>query len=127
MKRIHGHASRDGRTKEYTAYRNAYRRCNSPKHKSFKNYGERGIKFLFNSFEDFLRDVGPWQPGYTLDRIDPNGNYEVGNVRWATLNQQIKNKVNAGKCINGHPRKFGERCNVCAKTYRKAYWKQKKK
>ena len=77
---------------EYVAYGNARARCNNPKCDKFPYYGGRGIKFLFTSFEQFIADVGPRPKGRTLDRINNNGNYEPGNIRWATKDQQNANK-----------------------------------
>jgi hypothetical protein len=62
---------------------------------SYKNYGARGIAVCDrwrNSYENFLEDVGP-KPGpeYSIDRIDPNGDYEPGNVRWTTIKEQNNN------------------------------------
>lgn len=70
------------------------RRCNSPDHKSYKHYGARGIKVCerWQRFENFLADVGERPKGKTLDRIDNDGNYEPGNVRWATTKEQAANK-----------------------------------
>ena len=67
-------------------------RCNNPRNKGFKNYGGRGIRFLFKSFEQFYTELGPRPTGLTLDRIDNDGNYEPGNVRWATRQQQQLNQ-----------------------------------
>lgn len=55
-------------------------------------YGARGIKFLFTSFEQFFAELGPRPEGMSLDRIENDGNYEVGNVRWATLEEQNSNR-----------------------------------
>jgi hypothetical protein len=76
---------------ELVAYNQAQKRCanlNNP------NYGGRGIKFLFTSFEQFFAEVGAKPtPKHSLDRFpDNDGNYEPGNVRWATSSQQNKNK-----------------------------------
>jgi hypothetical protein len=71
-------------------------RCTNPKHIGFHVYGGRGIRVCdawTNDFEAFLAHVGPKPtPTHTIDRIDVNGHYEPGNVRWATYSEQSKNK-----------------------------------
>ena len=67
-------------------------RCNNPNTDNYPYYGGRGIKFLFDSFEQFFAELGPRPKGMTLDRIENNGNYEPGNVRWAAPSQQMKNR-----------------------------------
>jgi hypothetical protein len=68
-------------------------RCTSPKHPHFKDYGGRGIEVCerWKSFALFLQDVGQRPPGKTLDRLDCHGNYEPGNCRWATSEEQQRN------------------------------------
>ena len=70
---------------EYQAYANAKQRCTNLKHPLFKGYGARGILFKFNDFKEFWEHIGPmpWV-GLELDRIDNEGHYEAGNVRWTT-------------------------------------------
>jgi len=93
----HGHHKANYRhggtgTPEYMAYRDAKKRCTNPRHQRFHYYGGRGIKFLFESFEQFLMELGPRpSPRYSLDRINNDGNYEPGNVRWATQKEQRLN------------------------------------
>jgi len=70
----------------------ARQRCQNPHNPKFADYGARGIKFLFTSFEEFFAELGPRPQGMTLDRINNDGNYEPGNVRWATDEQQRSNK-----------------------------------
>jgi len=54
-----------------------------------------------NNFERFLRDVGPRpSPKHSIERIDNNGNYEPGNVKWALPAEQVRNRRNSFK-ING--------------------------
>lgn len=96
-RKTHGHKAGKTETPEYRSYRHAKARCENPKHHRYQLYGGRGIKFLFASFEDFFDEVGPRpEPkyDYSIDRINPEGNYEAGNVRWATVNEQANNKRN---------------------------------
>lgn len=69
-------------------------RCRNPKHPSYHNYGARGIS-VYEAWQDvavFLAHIGPRpSPLHSLDRIDNNGNYEPGNVRWATASTQMNN------------------------------------
>ena len=50
------------------------------------------VEFKFKSFQEFYDEVGPRPEGKTLDRIDPWGNYEPGNIRWATHVEQCNNR-----------------------------------
>jgi hypothetical protein len=70
-------------------------RCTNPRIVSFPHYGGRGISVSpawLHSFQSFLADVGiaPSEK-HSIDRIDVNGNYEPGNVRWATATEQAHN------------------------------------
>ena len=80
-------------TPEYAAWANMLHRCRA----NYKRYGARGIVVCdeWGSFERFLEDVGPRPgPDRELDRIDNDGNYEPGNVRWATKKEQMRNRSN---------------------------------
>jgi hypothetical protein len=92
--RTHGESGSGNtvKTKEYGAYRGAKNRCENPRDRDFKNWGGRGVKFLYPSYEAFLADLGRSPPGTSLDRIDNNGHYEPGNCRWATPKQQVNNQ-----------------------------------
>lgn len=90
--RIHGKTG----TPEFRAWANMLQRCENPNWPRYADYGGRGIKIhqaWRTNFETFLADVGA-RPSrnHSLDRIDNNGNYEPGNVRWATRSQQQRNK-----------------------------------
>ena len=85
---------RQPKTPERIAYSDAKQRCTNPNHRQWKDYGGRGIKFLFISFEQFIAEIGLRPKGLTLDRADNNGNYEPGNVRWATRSQQNASRRN---------------------------------
>ena len=81
------------RTPEYRAYIDAKVRCDNPNDQKYSWYGARGIEFKFDSFNEFYAELGERPKGnYSLDRIDNDGNYEVGNVRWATKTEQMLNR-----------------------------------
>jgi hypothetical protein len=81
-------------TPEYRTWLSVRNRCNNPKAKDFDLYGGRGIAICskWDSFPAFLSDVGtrPSQQ-HSIDRIDSNGHYEPGNVRWASSKEQARN------------------------------------
>lgn len=94
--RTHGEAG-SKRTAEYRAWALMLRRCNNPNSHEFKYYGGRGITVCaewLNSYEAFLAHLGRRpSPQHSVDRFpDNNGNYEPGNVRWATRHQQSLNQ-----------------------------------
>lgn len=81
----------------YQAWFNMIERCHDEQHHAYKDYGGRGIIVCAcwrESFERFLLDVGYRPtPRHTLDRYpNQNGNYEPGNVRWATMKEQCNNR-----------------------------------
>ena len=81
---------------EYHAWWDAKGRCHNKKHPSYPQYGAHGIRMCKEwrtSFKAFFVHMGP-RPSdkYSLDRKDPFGNYEPGNVRWATTKTQARNK-----------------------------------
>lgn len=72
-------------------------RCTNPNSKDYARYGGAGIALCEEwrkSFEAFYEHVGPRPKNTTLDRIDGSKGYEPGNVRWATLKVQARNKKN---------------------------------
>lgn len=88
--------SRPSDSPTYNSWRHAKRRCRNPNNIKFNSYGGRGIKFdpRWDKFKAFLADMGVRPEGTSLDRIDPNGNYEPGNCRWATPKEQARNRKN---------------------------------
>ena len=89
------------RTPIYTSYREAKRRCTDPRHRDYERYGGRGIEFRFDAVTDLFSVIGDRPQGKTLDRIDPDGHYEVGNVRWASPKEQANNRCQPQRiCIS---------------------------
>ncbi len=89
----HGFAKKTNgkETPEYKAYSMAKYRCEPMAH-CHANYFDRGIRFRFDSFEQFFAELGVRPSGrHTVDRKNNDGNYEPGNVRWATRKQQANN------------------------------------
>lgn len=85
-----------GKVPEYRIWSQIKGRCTNTKNKDYKYYGGRGIKLCelwMNSYEEFINSVGlrP-SPDLTIDRIDNDGNYEPGNVRWTTRRNQCLNR-----------------------------------
>ncbi len=74
----------------YKSYARAKRRCKegAHHHRAYAN-----VEFRFKNFEEFFAELGPRPDGCSVDRIDPLGHYEPGNVRWATVLQQAANRL----------------------------------
>jgi hypothetical protein len=89
IKKTHGFS----RGLEYSVWRSMIARYTDPKSISYKYYGARGVRVCqqWMTFENFYADMAPRLPGLTLDRIDPRGNYEKANCRWATYQEQANN------------------------------------
>lgn len=83
-------------TKVWRTWLSIKTRCTNPRQvKAYKYYGAKGVKVCdqwMESFQAFYDHIGdPPTPEHSIDRIDPFGNYEPGNVRWATSQQQRAN------------------------------------
>lgn len=78
---------------ERNTFYSAKNRCRNPSNAQYNRYGGRGIEFRFDNFEEFFEHLGE-RPSidHSLDRINNDGHYEKGNVRWATRKQQMNNR-----------------------------------
>lgn len=79
----------------YNSWGGMFSRCYYPNNSNWKHYGGRGISVCdrWRDYDNFLADMGERPPGTSIDRFpDNDGNYEPGNCRWATPQQQAANK-----------------------------------
>lgn len=92
--RTHGQSPRGGMSKTYKIWAGMLSRCKTPSATGYAQYGGAGIKVCerWHKFDNFLADMGDAAPGMSIDRIDSAGNYEPGNCRWATRQQQNENR-----------------------------------
>lgn len=89
-KRTHGATE----TREFKTWVSMRQRCENERHKSYKDYGARGIKVCarWQAFANFLADMGPKPAGASLDRIDNERGYAPENCRWTDMRTQSNNR-----------------------------------
>lgn len=109
---------------EFEAAKNAFDRCTNRKNRFYPSYGARGIKVKFSNPEVFARwllDKLPKPKGkFCLDRIENNGNYEPGNLKWSTPKESGRNKRGNRRLTIGNSTKtlseWAETSGVCSMT-----------
>ena len=90
----HGAARNGHELPAYKSWMAMRARCNNPRNSAWKYYGGRGIGICkrWESFKNFLRDMGERPPGLTLERINNDGSYTPKNCRWASRADQMRNR-----------------------------------
>lgn len=98
--------------KAYKIWKNMRSRCLSPSSSGYHKYGARGITVCeqWSDFNKFIEDMGEIpSDDYSIDRIDPNGNYEPQNCRWIPLSEQRWNKRTSRKITyNGQTKNLNQ-------------------
>ena len=134
----HGYAKRGAVHPVHRVWRMMLDRCYNTKNKRYKSYGGRGIKVhvSWHKFENFIADVGERPPGkgkggrarYSIEREDNDGDYEPGNVVWATASTQVNNsrKVLNRRAAACHPERRHYSRGMCGKCYRHWIYEQRK-
>lgn len=138
----HGHTKNRKPSPTYSTWVNMLTRCENPKASQYSFYGGRGITICdrWHSFELFLKDMGERPDGCTLDRINSDGNYELGNCRWASKVEQCRNRGSSRAVLRSDGKLFAtlseaaedvggtiggvwDACNGRAKSHRGFGWR----
>lgn len=119
------------RTKIYSEWKKMIQRCGGNNAYNSLKYSQRGIKVCdlwLNDFHAFLDHVSQLphydEPGYSLDRIDNDGDYEPGNVRWADAITQANNRTNnVYITYEGETHTMSEWARILGMSYSKLKWR----
>ncbi len=95
--KTYGNSLAMGKIREYNSYKSMLERCLNSNSTGFERYGGRGVKVCDrwlgdNGFRNFYKDMGVRPKGFTLDRINNEGDYCPDNCRWATIKSQNRNR-----------------------------------
>ena len=118
--KTHGHKSGGTSSPTYRSWRCMLNRCENQHVHDFPRYGGRGVSVCerWHSFENFLADMGARPSGTTIDRKENSGNYEPENCRWATREEQGRNKrTNHFVRCRGNRVTVAEAAEMCGHNY----------
>jgi hypothetical protein len=125
----HGHTGWKGRKEspEYVVWCKMRQRCLNPNATGFDRYGGAGVTICkrWDDFQSFLADIGQ-RPSlrHSLDRINPRGNYEPENCRWATTAEQALNRRDSVRVvIAGREVSLREAAALTGIKYQTLYWR----
>ena len=131
MREFHGHSRVCNKSRTYSSWCNMKSRCTNPDHHRYYLYGALGIKVCerWDSFVNFLEDMGERPEGKTLDRIDGTKDYEPSNCKWSTpseqgINRKTQSNNTSGKkgvAWNPDRKKWIAQGNI-NKTYKRLYY-----
>jgi len=95
----HGHATTAGKSLTYQSWLSMRDRCFNPRNPRFLHYGGKGVTVnpRWDTFENFLADMGDRPAGTTLGRFRDQGNYEPGNCAWQNSQEQAKKGSSNGR------------------------------
>lgn len=112
-------------SKSYRVWRGMLGRCTNPDHKSYKNYGGRGITICdrwLTSFENFYADMGDAPLTLDLDRIDNEKGYYKENCRWVTRSHNTRNKRGSRMVMfGGVSMHVMDACKIVGLNHRSVY------
>lgn len=128
--RLTTHGEGNRLVREYRAWAHIKERCFNSKCKQFKHYGGRGITMCYRwyvSYDNFVSDMGRCPAGFTIERINNDGNYEPSNCRWASQKEQCQN---TRRCLfftyKGRTQNLKQWSSEFGKKYLKVYCRIKR-
>ena len=126
----HGHNRRNEKSITYRSWDKMMQRCYNQSAHEYRFYGAKGISVCdkWHDFANFLSDMGERPSArYSIDRIDPSGNYSADNCRWATAKTQANNTTrNIYYTYNGERKSIAELADIAGIKYDTMFYRLQK-